>query len=357
MITKESFALEHIEEMAKKLNVDKQYVEKNIFALSLVETLRDVKLDFVFKGGTSLTLLLDTFQRLSTDVDIAVPTDTDLNHYINEAEKHFPFRHSEIDARPARNGILKRHFKFYYDSPIGIRDNYILLDVLFQDHVYSKTIDKRIDNSLLLTKEPYITLKLPTIDSLLGDKLTAFAPHTIGVPMFDDRRVSVCKQFYDVASLFDKFENSEDVINAYYEIAAVEITYHSRDDGNSIEPEEALKDTIEVALTIASRGMINKHYYDYFLLGLNGLRPIVRGGRYNFEMAVLPACKIIYLAACVLNKCEIERVDKPDDYRNFNISQTKYGKLQAIRKADRLGFAYLVKAMLLLDKDHVSIKK
>ena len=47
-------------------------IEKMIMALTLVEELKLNGLDFIFKGGTSLLLLLGTPQRFSIDIDILV---------------------------------------------------------------------------------------------------------------------------------------------------------------------------------------------------------------------------------------------------------------------------------------------
>ncbi|MFC3414103.1 nucleotidyl transferase AbiEii/AbiGii toxin family protein [Algoriphagus hitonicola] len=51
---------------------DKILVEKVIRALLLLEGLATQKLDFVFKGGTALMLILESSKRLSIDVDIIV---------------------------------------------------------------------------------------------------------------------------------------------------------------------------------------------------------------------------------------------------------------------------------------------
>ena len=47
-----------------------QLLEKTIGALYLVENLANNRLDFIFKGGTSLVLLLNDLKRFSVDVDI-----------------------------------------------------------------------------------------------------------------------------------------------------------------------------------------------------------------------------------------------------------------------------------------------
>ena len=66
MISKECITLEWIKKVsAQNKNADKILVEKAIRTLLLLEGLVEEKLDFVFKGGTSLMLLLDSTKRLS----------------------------------------------------------------------------------------------------------------------------------------------------------------------------------------------------------------------------------------------------------------------------------------------------
>ena len=41
---------------------------------------------------------------------------------------------------------------------------------------------------------------------ILGDKLTAFAPHTTGVPLCVGKSMEIAKQLFDVATLIDVLE-------------------------------------------------------------------------------------------------------------------------------------------------------
>lgn len=50
--------------------IDPTLCEKMIRALGLLEKLAESKLDFVFKGGTSLILLVEKPERFSIDIDI-----------------------------------------------------------------------------------------------------------------------------------------------------------------------------------------------------------------------------------------------------------------------------------------------
>ena len=73
MIKPESFSREWIESFRNReeySRIDLMVLEKMIRALSLVELLKIHDVEFVFKGGTSLTLLLDVPQRFSIDIDI-----------------------------------------------------------------------------------------------------------------------------------------------------------------------------------------------------------------------------------------------------------------------------------------------
>lgn len=64
-------------------------------------------------------LLLDKPRRLSTDIDIIVEPGTDVEQYISEAGKIFPFKSQSEDVRKGRNNIEKRHYEFTYDSPVN----------------------------------------------------------------------------------------------------------------------------------------------------------------------------------------------------------------------------------------------
>ena len=57
------------------IRIDKAILEKMIYALHLVERLKANGLDFVFKGGTSLILLLEEGNRFSIDIDIICNAD------------------------------------------------------------------------------------------------------------------------------------------------------------------------------------------------------------------------------------------------------------------------------------------
>ena len=85
MIDIKSIEKDWIESISKKKKADKILIEKVIRALMLLEGLSSSGLDFVFKGGTALMLLLGTTKRLSIDIDIIVPNKSvDLTDYLDK---------------------------------------------------------------------------------------------------------------------------------------------------------------------------------------------------------------------------------------------------------------------------------
>ena len=74
MISKGNFEKEHIQEQIKQYpKVDPAKMEMTIFAFGLLDELIRCGLSLIFKGGTSMLLLLDNPKRANTDIDIIAP--------------------------------------------------------------------------------------------------------------------------------------------------------------------------------------------------------------------------------------------------------------------------------------------
>lgn len=248
MLLKENFSEEYIRSLQKDSKRDPVLLERTVYAFGLLEALARVRMPFIFKGGTCLMMLMDKPRRLSTDIDIIVEPGTDLDDYLEKASAIFPFQMVEEQKRVGKNNIEKRHFKFTYDSPINNKQFYILLDVLFENNHYAEVETKEIRNDLLLTEEEYLTVKIPSADCILADKLTAFAPHTTGVELNKGKDMEVMKQLYDVCSLIEVFKECDVVKRTYESIALAEIAYR----GINATPTDCLWDSFESALCIAS---------------------------------------------------------------------------------------------------------
>jgi len=340
MLLRDNFNEAHIRNLQKISQRDPALLERTVYAFGLLEAIARVNTPFIFKGGTCLMLLIERPQRLSTDIDIVVQPGTDLNGYIRKAAEVFPFQHFEEQKRNSEIKIEKRHFKFTYNSPINNRPIYILLDVLFEDNHYDELVTREIRNELLLTEPEYLTVNIPSADCILADKMTAFAPHTTGIPLNAKKDMEVIKQFYDVCTLIDFFADYQKVSNTYTRIAQAEIQYRAI----SVSPADCLRDTFEAALCIASRGKINTVEYPFYVKGIRNLRGHIYAENYTPEVAAVRAAKVLYMAACLLTETEFVPVNDPNEFAEQKFYCEDIMPLRYLRRVHLEAYAYAVKA-------------
>ena len=346
MISRDVFTEDYIRALQLKYHRDPSLIERTIYAFGLLEALVKTGLKFAFKGGTSLMLLLPRPMRLSTDIDIIVDPGTDIEDYIEKARVIFPFIDAGEQERESKGSIEKRHFRFKYDSQVNRNEQmYILLDVLFEENPYECVIKKEINNYLLLTEGKNLFVIMPTIDCLLGDKLTAFAPHTTGIK-FGKKNLEIMKQFYDISNLIEYCSDFECIRKTFLSVSKTEIAYRNID----CNPEIALMDTISSAICIGSRGRYRPEEFSNYLEGTRRITNHIFDLNFSMEKASRMAPKVIYLAACILTDTPFESINDLNLYRNERITQTDLLTLKGFRKIDLTGFGYLVKADRLLLK-------
>lgn len=161
MLSRYMYTEAYIQKLYERTGNDPALLERVVYAFGLLEAIKRVNLQFCFKGGTSLMLLLEHPRRLSTDIDIIVEPGTDIDDYIRRAGEIFPFNDVEEHVRVGKNNIEKRHFKFKYLSPRNGKDVTILLDVVFENIHYGSIIERPIQNELLLTEGHNLAVMIP----------------------------------------------------------------------------------------------------------------------------------------------------------------------------------------------------
>ena len=340
MIDKHVYEIEYIRELQKRYVSDPGLLERAIYAFGLLEAIKAVGMPFCFKGGTSLMLILDKPARLSTDIDILVEPGTDVDGYIDKAAKIFPFLNKEEDVRKGKNGIIKRHFKFTYFSPVRKTEFYILLDIVFSHLPYAKTMQREIKNELLITTGENLSVEIPTAECILGDKLTAFAPHTTGIPFGIGKELEIAKQLFDTAMLTDYLLDF-DLFSETYTIAAKDETAFR---GQNWTRENILKDTINACVCIISRGKIYGEEYPQYLYGIKSLKNHILLSGYNTDDATWKACKVMYLASCLISGKTFAKIENPDVYITARLEGDEFKKLAYVRKQRPEAYALLVEA-------------
>lgn len=345
MIKTETYTPEWLKTVCRNnRNADPILVEKLIRALTLLDALASRNLDFVFKGGSSLLLLFDNPKRLSIDIDIILnnhPADlTDLFHSIvNETN----FIRWEEQERKVSSKIEKAHFKFFYE-PIhktNKTEEYILLDILFEANHYPILSLNPIKSSFLQWESSPQKVTIPTAEGLLGDKLTAFAPDTTGIPYEkngDSMSMEIVKQLYDINYLFDVSNDLEVVKSSFTNIATVELKYRNHED-KSIE--DVYEDIIQTSLTICSRGVLGTGNYSQLQDGIQRVSRFIFAETFHLDKAITAAAKAAYLSFSLKNgKSKIERYTDSTALKDWIIADPNFNKLNKLKKSNPEAFFY-----------------
>lgn len=357
MIEKEKITLEWIEKVFKaNRNADKILVEKVIRALLLLEGLVKQKLSFVFKGGTALMLHLNSTKRLSIDIDIIMPEKTDnLNEILDKVATEQGFIRKEEQKRTVNSKIDKAHYKFFY-TPLhktSKDEEYVLLDILFEAVHYQKIENIKIQSSFVPEKEAPLTVKTPCLEDITGDKLTAFAPNTTGIPYFkgeDSMSMEIIKQLYDIGNLADNVSDIETIKSTFKTFAATELSYRELD--NLIE-QDVIEDIYQTALCIVTRGADGKGNFDELQKGIQRISRFVFSESYHIEKAIVHASKAAYLATLIKeDAAKIEKYNNPLQMKDWIIGEPMNTKLNRLKKSNPEAFFYWYKISQILNTDN-----
>lgn len=356
MIRSECLGREWILQVSKRYKADRILVEKAIRALVLLEALSLSPLQFIFKGGTALMLLLRQPHRLSIDIDILLPSQScGIEPILDQICSDGFFSRYEMQVRMQASRVPKSHYKLFYISAVEDlsaetkKESSILLDVLHEENPYTGLQKTPIDTFFVACREPLSFVQTPDIDNILGDKLTAFAPSTIGVPYMKGGRAcgkEIIKQLYDIGNLFDKVSDMQAVASAYKVVAGREMSYRAL----SFTLDEVLQDTIDNALSVCFRENYNHAYYPTLLEGIGQVKSFVFAESFLMEKAVVAAAKTAYLATLI--RFGVHAVDKYDKRMNAGFSQMQiteppWGRFNKLKKSNPEAFFYLYKMLHL----------
>lgn len=352
MIDKSTFTNDWIKNRSEyfkngKNKGNSELIEKVISALYLLECLvsQDVKL--IFKGGTSLVLLLEKIHRFSIDIDIILENDNGLDTaFDNIIQDNFIFTRYEEVIRKNQNGIPKAHYKFFFKSIVDDTEKYILLDILYEENPYVKMTQKSISGPFLISSGDDLKVEMPSVDCILGDKLTAFAPNTTGIPYGVDKELEIIKQLFDVSNLFDEITDINVVSQTFNRIAKNELEYRGM---NALTPIDVLKDIYETSLVIAARGGYNNEEFKQLELGTKRVKSHIFSRSFIIEDAVFCASRAAYVAMLLLRQREtVERFDNSIDLSKEKIEVEGLSKyFKSIKKITPEGYFYWKKAVEL----------
>ncbi|MCB8993975.1 MAG: nucleotidyl transferase AbiEii/AbiGii toxin family protein [Bacteroidales bacterium] len=362
MIKSESISIEWLSERRKKYSKDPAIMEAMIYALYLLEQLKLTGLEFLFKGGTSLLLLMEQPKRFSVDLDILLSPEVSrekLEGFLSKIVASSAFTLMKLDERRSyQKSIPKAHYKFFYRSNVGTKDKEgnaisnpqreILLDIIFAENTYPVVVERPIDTEWLLQEGEVIRVKMPDIDSITGDKMTAFAPNTTGVPYGIEKEKEIMKQLFDIGCLFDELSDIEVVKQSFRRSVKAEIEY--RPERKIESAEQVLQDIIDTSLLISGIVNLSKNEESLPLKeinsGINQFKHYIFEGNFGLLEAKVSSSKAAFLAAIILKdyKGNLPKFSLGTPLANYLINNPEYTylnkRLKFVARGEALFYWY-----------------
>jgi len=324
-----------------RIPTDPILIEKMIMALTLLENLHTVGLEFIFKGGTSMLLVMGTPMRFSIDLDIVMATNRGLEEALQSVLQQGVFNRFEEDQRPSK--VPKRHFKFFFRSTIESKESSILVDILFEENPYPACQMVVIQSDLVITEGEITQITCPAPECLLGDKLTAFAPQTTGILYGKNKELEIIKQLYDLGLLFNIAKDINLVVTTFHTIATRELAYRGL---TSLSPMDVLEDNFNAACLIGMRGYDSKNEYTELLSGIKKLAGFVYAEHFTLDSAILCAAKVAYTTALIRRGSQtITRFNPLTDLTGMTIQNPAYTRLNKLKKTSPEAFYYFYHAI------------
>ena len=345
MIHEDSLKEKWIIDIAKQHKSDPILVEKVVRALSLLEHLQNSKLEFIFKGGTALMLLFKEPKRFSIDIDIIVSKKPDnMEEVLDTVLESSDFVDYNIDERQSKSNIEKEHYKFYYTPVTNARaeQEYILLDVLYEESHYGEyTNGIEIKSPFIKSEGENVKVTVPIPEAILGDKLTAFAPNTTGVPYGREKEVEIIKQLFDVGHLFDMVKDITIVSEVFTQFAQTELAYRELKELNK---DDVLNDIFQTALLMGTRGKSGLGDYNELQKGVQNIKNYIFSENFHIERAMIPASKAAYIAIMLQKeRIEIAHFTNPMEVKDWMLEQPFETRLNKLKKSNPEAFFYWYK--------------
>jgi len=245
-----------------------------------------------------------------------------------------------LQERHLNSQIEKAHYKFFFEPvyKTARAEEYVLLDILFEKPQYQQLISRHVDSAFVFQNGKPLQVQVPGFDDILGDKLTAFAPNTTGVPYEkggQSRTMEIIKQLYDIGNLVVQMQNPAITATTFHAFAKTELGYRNMEGDTSL----VLDDIFDTALTISSKGQLGSGNMDALMQGIRQLKQYIFSENYHIEKAVTHAARAAYTTALIrTGEKAIHRFTDPMEIKDWNITSQQYNKLNKLRKSNRKHF-------------------
>lgn len=206
------FTPEHLE--ANRRDAPVALAEQAVLCLELVAELNEQGLDFCFKGGNSLLVLLSDPRRFSIDVDISTDESKErISECLDRAlKKHGVFTRVTHRQHKTKPWLPMTSYELYYASRFpSTTEPFIMLDAMLKKSGYA-LVKKKVACGSLYASD--VETALPAVESLLADKLLTLGPNTLGIPLGKKKEAQRLKHGHDIALLMTKKPDLDSVRSA-----------------------------------------------------------------------------------------------------------------------------------------------
>ena len=221
--------------------------EEAVHCLELVAELVQTGLQFQFKGGNSLLLILPDPKRFSIDVDIATDASREqIEQCLDAIIKRFRvFKRWEKRQHKTKPWLPIASYYLYFNSAINAgTETFIMLDAQLRRSPY-KTEKKKIECGKLYENATLVELPLPS--SIIGDKLLTLGPNTLGIPVGKGKEAQRLKHVFDVSRLLALQPLLSEIRESFFACLRHENEIQERDRS----AEEIIGDTIAFCRSVA----------------------------------------------------------------------------------------------------------
>jgi hypothetical protein len=215
---------------------------------------------------------------------------------------------------------------------------------LFEKVGYSNVIQMPINSTFVMADGDPIQVRIPSVEDILGDKLTAYAPNSTGIPYFKgatSMSMEIMKQLYDIGNLFDIAEDGALVKKTFERFAATELAYRNL-------PEFTIKDVLDdiyqTSLCLVSRGAVGEGDFDQLQEGIRRVSSFIFSEAFQIDRAITFASKAAYLSALIKSdKDVIETYADPAIMKDWTIGDPFWPKLNRLKRTNPEAFFYWYK--------------
>jgi len=205
-----------------------------------------------------------------------------------------------------------------------------------------------INSKFVINEGAPIMVNAPSIEDILGDKLTAFAPNTTGIPYFKgevNMSMEIMKQLYDVGNLIAVAKDGSLVKTTFENFTLTELEYRNK---SKLKVDDVLEDIFQTSLCLVSRGAVGKGDFNHLKTGIQRVSRYIFSEVFHIDKAITFASRAAYISRVIKSgQTSIEKFNSPAELKDWTIGAPFWLRLNRLKKSNPEAFFYWYKTYRL----------